>query len=176
MNLRDQWQALGRKPAVRTALFLLGCLLLISTPFVGVIPGPGGVIVFGAGAALALKYSDWAKRQYARFKRKHPSKGAWADWSLRRRSFRRREKMRKERERQEMLAALRARELERLHRQDGKAALVLMRAEDEAVQYAIECRFESESPEPYWAVVAFSACYPDIELARSDGLRDLERA
>ena len=27
-----------------------------------VLPGPGGIIVFGAGATLVLKYSEWAKR------------------------------------------------------------------------------------------------------------------
>ena len=42
------------------------------------------LLAFGAGAALVLKYSGWAKRRYARFKRRHPMKDAWADWSLRR--------------------------------------------------------------------------------------------
>src|SRR3546814_9179793 len=45
------------------------------------LPGPGGVIVFGAGLALALKFSEWAKRQYVLFKRRHPNKGRWADRS-----------------------------------------------------------------------------------------------
>jgi hypothetical protein len=98
MNLREQWLALGRKPAVRTGLFVLGWVLLLLTPVVGALPGPGGVIVFGAGATLILKYSDWAKRKYVEFKRRHPNKGRWADWSLRRQSARRREEMRKERE------------------------------------------------------------------------------
>jgi len=35
--------------------------------------------------------SEWAKRLYVRFKRKHPNKGRWADWGMRRLSARRRE-------------------------------------------------------------------------------------
>ena len=41
MRVRDRWLALGRVPAVRTALFLLGCLLLLVTPVIGVLPGAG---------------------------------------------------------------------------------------------------------------------------------------
>lgn len=96
MSIRQKWLALGRIPAVRTGLFLIGILLMLLSPLVGAIPGPGGVIVFGMGLGLTLKYSDWAKRQYVRFKRRHPNKGRWADWGLRRRSARRREKMRRE--------------------------------------------------------------------------------
>jgi hypothetical protein len=78
-------------PLVRHALVALGFLLIALTPLVGPIPGPGGIIVFGAGLSLILKYTGWAKRLYVRFKRKHPNKGRWADWSLRRASARRRE-------------------------------------------------------------------------------------
>lgn len=80
---------------MRTGLFVIGCALIASAPAVGILPGPGGVIVFGAGLALVLKYSEWAKRQYVLFKRKHPRKGAWTDWGLRRRSARRREAIRR---------------------------------------------------------------------------------
>ena len=90
--------ALGRVPAVRTSLFVFGLLLMLSAPAVGILPGPGGVIVFAAGLALTLKYSEWAKRQYVKFKRNHPNKGRWTDWGLRRRSALRREARRKERE------------------------------------------------------------------------------
>ncbi len=76
---------------VRQILFLLGCVMIIVAPLVGVIPGPGGIIVFGFGLGLVLKYSEWAKRQYVRFKRRHPNKGRWADWGMRRSSARRRE-------------------------------------------------------------------------------------
>jgi hypothetical protein len=98
MNVRDHWLALGKIPAVRTGLFILGCVLMLVSPLLGVLPGPGGIVVFAAGLALVLKYSEWAKRQYVLFKRKHPKKGAWADWGMRRRSFRRREALRKEQE------------------------------------------------------------------------------
>ena len=79
-----------QKPGVRHALVGLGFLLVAITPLVGPIPGPGGIIVFGAGLSLILKYTGWAKRLYVRFKRRHPKKGSWADWSLRRASARRR--------------------------------------------------------------------------------------
>ena len=85
-------------PAVRTCLVALGFVLIALTPLVGPIPGPGGVIVFGAGAGLILKYTGWAKRLYVRFKRRHPNKGRWADWSLRRASARRREELRRQSE------------------------------------------------------------------------------
>src|SRR3712207_4967153 len=69
-------------PLLRQALFLLGVVLIIVSPLVGAVPGPGGVIVFAAGLGLMLKYSEWAKRQYVRFKRRHPNKGRWADWGM----------------------------------------------------------------------------------------------
>ena len=96
MSIRQKWLALGRIPAVRTGLFALGVVLVLAAPLVGLLPGPGGVIVFGMGFGLMLKYSDWAKRRYVRFKRAHPQKGRWADWGLRRRSARRRERLRRE--------------------------------------------------------------------------------
>jgi hypothetical protein len=98
MSIRQRWLALGRIPAVRSALFVLGLLLMLVSPALGVLPGPGGLIVFGAGLGLTLKYSEWAKRQYVVFKRKHPNKGRWADWGMRRRSARRREALRKQQE------------------------------------------------------------------------------
>ncbi|HEY0627683.1 MAG TPA: hypothetical protein VGD10_13275 [Allosphingosinicella sp.] len=98
MTLRDRWRAIETVPAVRTGLFVLGLLLMLISPALGVLPGPGGIIVFGAGLGLTLKYSSWAKRQYAIFKRKHPNKGRWADWGLRRPSAKRREEQRKLRE------------------------------------------------------------------------------
>ena len=89
---RTQWTQI---PLVRHALVGLGFLLIAVTPLVGPIPGPGGLIVFGAGLSLILKYTGWAKRLYVRFKRKHPNKGRWTDWSLRRASARRREAIRR---------------------------------------------------------------------------------
>src|SRR3954463_1147809 len=96
--MKHWWSRQTEKPAVRTALVVVGFLLIAVTPIVGPIPGPGGVVVFAAGLTLVLRYSDWAKKQYVRLKKKHPKKGAWADWGLRRRSHMRREARRKERE------------------------------------------------------------------------------
>jgi len=85
-------------PVVRHSLVALGFVLIAVTPLVGPIPGPGGIIVFGAGLSLILKYTGWAKRLYVRLKRRHPNKGRWADWSLRRPSAKRREEIRKQSE------------------------------------------------------------------------------
>jgi hypothetical protein len=96
MNVGEKWRSLSRIPLVRTILFGIGLLLIAASPLVGAIPGPGGVIVFAAGLALSLRYSEWAKRLYVRFKRSHPKKGDWADWGLRRQSALRRQALMKE--------------------------------------------------------------------------------
>lgn len=75
---------------LRFVLTVIGGLLILASPVVGAIPGPGGLFVFAAGLALMLKNSVWAKRFYVRLKRKHPRKGAWADWAMRRASALRR--------------------------------------------------------------------------------------
>jgi hypothetical protein len=91
MSIRERWHATTRIPAVRTSLVVLGFLLMILAPVAGIVPGPGGIFVFAAGLALALRYSEWVKRKYVAFKRAHPKKGAWADWGMRRRSAIRRQ-------------------------------------------------------------------------------------
>gem|GEM_PF-70866 len=85
------WRHLTQYPAVRRTLVVVGFILIGLTPLVGPIPGPGGVVVFAAGLSLVLRYSAWAKRFYVRFKRRHPKKGDWADWGLRRPSAKRRQ-------------------------------------------------------------------------------------
>ena len=97
MTLRRQWHAFSQSKLGRSVLVGVGLLLIAVTPLVGPIPGPGGIIVFAGGLSLVLKYSGWAKRLYVRLKRKHPRKGAWADWSLRRRSALRRHALTRER-------------------------------------------------------------------------------
>ena len=82
-------------PVVEWTLFALGVALLIVSPLVGVIPGPGGIVVAAVGLALILKTSMWAKRHYVRVKRWQPKAGRWMDWALRRRSAERREAIRK---------------------------------------------------------------------------------
>jgi hypothetical protein len=75
----------------RLAMFWGGAFLVIISPLVGVIPGPGGIVAFGAGFGLMLRGSRWVKKHYARFKRRHPKKGDWADFGLQRGSYKRRQ-------------------------------------------------------------------------------------
>lgn len=84
-------------PIVEWAIFVLGVILLIVSPIVGALPGPGGILVAGLGLAMILKTSMWARRRYVRFKRWQPRAGRWTDWALRRPSARRREAIRKAR-------------------------------------------------------------------------------
>ena len=53
----------ARHRAVRLALLMLGCLLLVLSPFVGVLPGPGGIVLLALGLGLVLRNSLWAKRR-----------------------------------------------------------------------------------------------------------------
>lgn len=78
------------RPRLRAALFALGLLLMLISPLVAIIPGPGGVPVFALGAGLALRNSRWAKKHYAALKRRWPKRLAWCDWALRRPSAKRR--------------------------------------------------------------------------------------
>jgi hypothetical protein len=68
----------------RLAWLLLGWALIAAAPFVGVIPGPGGIFLFAAGAALLIRNSVWAKRYYVRIKRRWPRFGHAADKAMRR--------------------------------------------------------------------------------------------
>ena len=79
-----------RSAAVRTGLTVLGGLIILVSPVVGVIPGPGGVFVFAAGLALMLQNSAIAKRVFVRLKRRWPPLGYYADLGLRRASALRR--------------------------------------------------------------------------------------
>ena len=85
----------GAFGVIGISLFALGVVLLLVSPVVGVIPGPGGIVVAGIGLALILKTSMWAKRHYVRVKRWQPKAGRWMDWALRRPSAQRREQIRK---------------------------------------------------------------------------------
>ena len=95
MISKGQFRRFIDHPAVEWTLFAVGVVLLLVSPVVGAIPGPGGVIVAGIGLALVLKTSMWAKRRYVRFKRWKPKAGRWTDWALRRPSAKRREALRK---------------------------------------------------------------------------------
>ena len=94
---REQWRRFIDHPVVEWSILVLGVILMILSPLAGVIPGPGGLLVFAIGLAMVLKTSMWAKRRYVHFKRWQPKAGRWTDWGLRRRSAKRREAMRQER-------------------------------------------------------------------------------
>jgi hypothetical protein len=96
MGRREKWARFLDSPIVEWSLFVLGVVLLVLSPVVGVIPGPGGIVVAGIGLALILKTSMWAKRHYVRVKRWQPKAGRWMDWALRRPSAKRRDAVRKD--------------------------------------------------------------------------------
>jgi hypothetical protein len=95
MITRKQWRAFMDSPVVEWTILAIGLVLLILSPIVGALPGPGGIIVAGIGLALVLKTSVWARRHYVKFKRWQPKAGRWTDWALRRPSAKRREAIRK---------------------------------------------------------------------------------
>ena len=80
-----------RHPALRIALLALGALLVLVTPLVALLPGPGGVFTFAGGLALVLRNSLAARRWFARGARRWPRIGALANRGLRRPSAKRRQ-------------------------------------------------------------------------------------
>ena len=91
---------------VEWGLFIFGVILLLLAFVIGPIPGPGGMLFAGAGLALILKTSIWAKRHYARFGRwrpkifgRHFRPFRWTDLARRRPGALRRSRLHKERER-----------------------------------------------------------------------------
>lgn len=92
MNWFKKMRVLSGTEAARLIQIGLGILFVLAAPLVGLIPGPGGTIVFAIGLGLLLRNSLWAKRRYVRFKRQSPKIGGWADWGLRRQSAKRRSK------------------------------------------------------------------------------------
>ena len=79
-----------RSPVRRWVELTVGWLALIATPFVGILPGPGGVFVFAFGATLVLRNSALARRLYVRRLRTWPRLKRAGDWALRREARRRR--------------------------------------------------------------------------------------
>lgn len=90
MNWLSRLRVINANAPMRLAQLVIGVMLVLTTPLVGLLPGPGGIVVFGIGFGLILRNSAWAKRRYVAFKRKRPKMGGWADWGLRRKSARRR--------------------------------------------------------------------------------------
>lgn len=62
----------------------LGWVLIVASVPVGLLPGPGGIFVFAAGAALLLRHSTGAKRLYVRLGRRWPRLRHTLDRALRR--------------------------------------------------------------------------------------------
>ena len=86
----DRFRHIRKTEAWRWSMLALGIVLLIAAPFIGMLPGPGGVFVFAAAMALILGNSAWARRRYVHAKKRWPKIGHYSDLSLRRRSARRR--------------------------------------------------------------------------------------
>ena len=80
----------SRNPVIRTTYVITGVVVVILSPIVGAIPGPGGVFVFAAGLSLILRNSARAKRAFVDMKRRWPKIGHYADMGLRRQSAARR--------------------------------------------------------------------------------------
>jgi hypothetical protein len=85
-----------KRAGIRLVLTVIGGLFVISAPIVGLLPGPGGIFVFAIGFALMLKNSALVRKFYARLKSKHPRKGEWVDWAMRRKSALRRSRRKRE--------------------------------------------------------------------------------
>ncbi len=65
--------ALVRSEPFRVFQIMLGTLLIPVAFIIGVIsPAPIGIVVFGAGVALILRNSRWARRRYLFYTRRHP--------------------------------------------------------------------------------------------------------
>ncbi len=82
---RRHWR---RTAGARFLLSLLGVVLIIVSPIIGALPGPGFIIIFPIGLALVLQNSRWAKKRYVDFKRHYPRYGMFTDWVMRRRRHR----------------------------------------------------------------------------------------
>ena len=93
---RAQWKRLLTHPIVDWTIFIIGVILILLSPVVGALPGPGGIFVLALGLAMVLRTSHWARRRYVQFKKWQPKAGRWTDWGMRRKSALRRERLAKE--------------------------------------------------------------------------------
>jgi len=89
MISRERWNVWKRTHPMRQILFVLGWLLILLAPIIGLLPGPGGIFVLAAGVALVLETSVWAKRLYVRFRKRWPRAFHLVDRMLRRARARR---------------------------------------------------------------------------------------
>lgn len=82
---------------MRLCMLGLGWVLVVLSPLVGLLPGPGGIFVFAAGLVLLLRNSAWARKRYAIAKRRWPKTGNICDQAMRRGSALRRKQVAKAR-------------------------------------------------------------------------------
>ncbi|WP_375402449.1 hypothetical protein [uncultured Sphingomonas sp.] len=80
----------GSHRASRFALCLLGVVLLLLSPLVTPVPGPGGIFFVAGGLILILRNSARARRSYTRRRRRWPRLAAFLDRAMRRPSDKRR--------------------------------------------------------------------------------------
>ncbi len=73
-----------RHPAMRIAQLGAGGVLIVGAGVVGPLPGPGGIFLFAGGMVLILRNSHWARRRWARLKRRWPKIGSLVDRAMRR--------------------------------------------------------------------------------------------
>ena len=78
--------ALVRSEPFRVFQILLGALLIPMAGIIGLLTPPGvGLLVLGAGVALVLRNSRWARRRYLFYTRRHPNVRKAVDLGLMRR-------------------------------------------------------------------------------------------
>lgn len=70
--VKSWWKAIPQSVR-RAAVFVVGMLLIIVSPIVGTIPGPGGIIVFLAGISILASEFDWAENLRAVLTEKVPA-------------------------------------------------------------------------------------------------------
>lgn len=92
MNEKPERLSSKRIGRTRLHLVVLGPSLIVVSPIVGLLPGPGGVFVLAAGVGLSLRHIKAAKRTYVRIKRRWPRVGELSDMGLRRPSHQRRKR------------------------------------------------------------------------------------
>lgn len=54
------------------AALVSGWALIVASPFVGILPGPGGIPVFLAGLVIVLRNSHGARRLFIRLQKRYP--------------------------------------------------------------------------------------------------------
>ena len=76
-----------RSEPIRVVQLGAGVLLMVAGPLIGAplpVPFPVGLVLFGAGLALVLRNSLWARQRYVRWKRRYPRAGKITDFGLQR--------------------------------------------------------------------------------------------